>query len=96
MVIDLIYEFDFEKTWKNVRVMHKEGYFTSASDLHTHPFYEINLILDGNFNILDLVRAKKYVAGASVTVNMRFIENDLGNAQLLVSLRQALLKGDKK
>ncbi len=48
----MIYEFDFEKTWKNVRVMHKEGYFTSASDFHTHPFYEINLILDGNFNIL--------------------------------------------
>ena len=65
-------------------------------DVFGDGYVECDVNFDGNFNILDLVRAKKYVAGASVTVNMRFIENDLGNAQLLVSLRQALLKGDKK
>jgi len=43
-----------------------------------------------------LVRAKKYVLGIPVTVNLRFIENDLGDAQLLATLRQELLKGDNR
>ena len=44
---------------EQVRVERKEAYFTSATYFHTHRYYEINLILNGNFRILLGDRAEK-------------------------------------
>lgn len=46
------YEHGFKDTWNDVLVKSKEGYYTSVSDFHEHEFYEVNLILSGNVNIL--------------------------------------------
>lgn len=46
------YEHGFGETWKDICVNAKEGYYTSVSDFHEHEFYEVNLILSGNVNIL--------------------------------------------
>lgn len=47
-----LYNYDFGKAWKTLHVERREGYSTSVTDFHEHPFYEINLILSGNFKIL--------------------------------------------
>ena len=65
-------------------------------DVFGEDYVEFDVNVDGCFNIRDLVRAKKYVVGMPVTVNLRFIDNDLGDAQLLATLRQELLKGDNR
>lgn len=65
-------------------------------DVFGEDYVEFDVNVDGCFNICDLVRAKKYVGGMPVTVNLRFIENDLGDAQILAILRQELLKGDNR
>lgn len=65
-------------------------------DVFGEAYVEHDINSDGCFDIRDLVRAKKYIAGMPVTVNLRFIENDLGDAQILATLRQELLKGDNR
>ena len=65
-------------------------------DVFGEDYIEFDVNVDGCFNICDLVRAKKYIVGVPVTVNLRFIENNLGNAQILAILRQELLKGDNR
>ena len=65
-------------------------------DVFGEDYVEFDVNVDGFFNICDLVCAKKYVVGMPVTVNLRFIENDLGNAQILAILIQELLKGDNR
>ncbi len=47
-----LYDYGFGTTWKTVHVDRREGYSTSVTDFHDHPFYEINLILSGNVKIL--------------------------------------------
>lgn len=51
-MINKAYEHGFGEEWKDFRISCKEGYSTSVSDFHEHEFYEINLILSGNVNIL--------------------------------------------
>lgn len=65
-------------------------------DVFGEDYVEFDVNVDGCFNIRDLVRAKKYIAGMTVTVNLRFVENDLGDAQILTILRQELLKGENR
>lgn len=47
-----LYDHGYGYSWKNLLVLHKEGYYTSVADFHEHEFYEVNLILSGNFKIL--------------------------------------------
>ncbi len=51
-MINKAYEYGFGEEWKDFRVNCREGYSTSVSDFHEHEFYEVNLILSGNVNIL--------------------------------------------
>ena len=46
------YDYGFGTAWKTLHVERREGYSTSVTDFHEHQFYEINLILSGNFKIL--------------------------------------------
>lgn len=46
------FDHGFGTVWKDVYVHRREGYYTSVSDFHRHEFYELNLILSGNVNIL--------------------------------------------
>jgi AraC-like DNA-binding protein len=46
------YEHGYGDTWKDTYISRKEAYSSSVSDFHEHEFYEINLILSGNVNIL--------------------------------------------
>lgn len=52
------YDYGFGKVWNEVYVNYREGYSTSVIDYHKHSFYEINLILSGNVNILLSDRAE--------------------------------------
>jgi len=47
-----IYNYGKKYDWDKVLVYRREGYTTSVTDYHEHSFYEINLILSGNFKIL--------------------------------------------
>lgn len=47
-----LYDYGYGTAWQNALVQHREGYYTSVADFHEHDFYEINLILSGNVNIL--------------------------------------------
>ena len=47
-----LYDYGFGTLWTERLVYRKEGRSTSVADLHEHDFYEINLILSGNFRIL--------------------------------------------
>lgn len=46
------YDRGFGEQWEDLLVFRREGYTTSVADYHSHPFYEINLILSGNVRIL--------------------------------------------
>ncbi len=47
-----LYDYNFGTVWNTFHVEQREGYYTSVTDYHKHDFYEINLILSGNVNIL--------------------------------------------
>ncbi len=47
-----MYEQGFRTEWNDFHIYKNEGYYTSMADFHTHEYYEINLILSGNFKIL--------------------------------------------
>lgn len=46
------YDYGFGTVWDTVYVNRREGYSTSVTGYHRHEFYELNLILSGNVNIL--------------------------------------------
>ena len=46
------YNYNYGTEWKTLHVERRDGYSTSVTGFHEHPFYEINLILSGNFKIL--------------------------------------------
>jgi AraC-like DNA-binding protein len=47
-----VFDLSFKKDWDRINVIKKEGFYTSVSDFHKHEFYELNLILSGNVNII--------------------------------------------
>lgn len=49
---NILYDQGFGTNWKDYYVYEREAYSTSVADLHEHDFYEINVILSGNVNIL--------------------------------------------
>lgn len=51
-MINKAFEHGFGEEWKDFLISYREGYSTSVSDFHEHEFYEVNLILSGNVNIL--------------------------------------------
>ena len=46
------FDHGFGEQWRHAHVFSRQGYHTSVADFHKHDFYEINLILSGNVNIL--------------------------------------------
>ena len=51
-MINKAYENGYGTEWKDFRIKYREGYSTSVTDFHEHEFFEVNLILSGNVNIL--------------------------------------------
>lgn len=49
---NILYDHGYGTDWKDYFVNCRAGYYTSVADFHEHDFYEINLILSGNVNIL--------------------------------------------
>lgn len=49
---NLLHNHDFGTAWKTIHIYRREGFYTSVTDYHEHPFYEINLILSGNVKII--------------------------------------------
>ena len=47
-----MYDHGYPENWSDVFVEWRQGYKTSVNSLHEHDFYEINLILSGNVQIL--------------------------------------------
>lgn len=45
--------------WTDIYVTQKDGYYTSVTDFHEHDFYEMNLILSGNFKVILSDRAEE-------------------------------------
>lgn len=66
---------------------------TDIPDAFGNEYAEFDINADGYFDIRDLVRAKKYMAGMPTLVNLNFVNDNLSDAELLVTMRQALLKG---
>lgn len=46
------YEHGYGTEWQDFRIKYREAYSTSVTDFHEHEFFEVNLILSGNVNIL--------------------------------------------
>jgi AraC-like DNA-binding protein len=46
------YDREYPADWKDVLVKYRESYYSPVADFHEHTYYEINLILSGNVNIL--------------------------------------------
>ena len=46
------YDNGYGVDWTEVCVYDHEGYGTSVSDYHEHPFYEVNLVLSGEIKVL--------------------------------------------
>ena len=46
------YDREYPTDWKDVLVKYRESYYSPVADFHEHTYYEINLILSGNVNIL--------------------------------------------
>ena len=46
------YDREYPTQWQNVFVKFREGYRSPVADFHEHDYYEINLILSGNVNVL--------------------------------------------
>jgi len=51
-MINKAYEHGYGTEWHDFRVKYREAYSTSVTDFHEHEFFEVNLILSGNVNIL--------------------------------------------
>lgn len=67
------------------------------TDVFGNDYVHFDFNMDSKLDILDLIRAKKYMGGIPVTVNMKFVQKDLSDAEILVSLKQELLKdGDMR
>ena len=66
----------------------------SVPDVFGNTYVEFDINADGTFDIRDLVRLKKHSAGIPVTVNLNLVNSENGEAELLVSMRKELLKGD--
>lgn len=64
-------------------------------DVFGNEYVEYDINVDGYFDVCDLVRVKKYISGMPVIVNLNFTENSLSDAELLVLIRQELLKGGR-
>ena len=47
-----LFNHGYGSEWTDLYIEQREGYYTSVSDFHQHPFYELNLILSGNVKIL--------------------------------------------
>ena len=47
-----LYDYGYGTRWTERFVYSKAAHFTSVVDFHEHDFYEINLILSGNYRIL--------------------------------------------
>ena len=65
-----------------------------VADVFGEKYVEFDVNVDGCFNIRDLVRIKKYVGGNPVIVNRNSFDNSLSDAEILVTMSKALLKGD--
>ena len=52
IVKNKLYDHGYGIKWDSVYVEQRERYHSSVADFHEHDFYEINLILSGNVNIL--------------------------------------------
>lgn len=46
------FDHGFGAAWQHAHVFARQGYHTSVADFHKHDFYEINLIVSGNVNVL--------------------------------------------
>lgn len=46
------YDHGYGARWHDLLIQRREGYYTSVTGFHDHPFYEVNLILSGNVKIL--------------------------------------------
>lgn len=51
-MISKAYEHGYGIDWQDFHVRYREAYHTSVTDFHVHDFFEVNLILSGNVNIL--------------------------------------------
>lgn len=51
-MINKAYEHGYGIEWQDFCVRYREAYHTSVTDFHVHDFFEVNLILSGNVNIL--------------------------------------------
>ena len=51
-MINKAYEHGYGTEWQDFRIKCRESYSTSVTDFHEHEFFEVNLILSGNVNIL--------------------------------------------
>jgi len=51
-MVSRAYEHGYGTKWQDFRIKYKESYSTSVTDFHEHEFFEVNLILSGNVNIL--------------------------------------------
>lgn len=51
-MVNKAYEHGYGTEWQDFRLKHRESYSTSVTDFHEHEFFEVNLILSGNVNIL--------------------------------------------
>ena len=67
---------------------------TDVPDVFGNEYVKYDINADGYFNLCDLVRAKKYLVGASVMVYLASEDKSTNNAELLVLIKQELLKGD--
>lgn len=63
-------------------------------DVFGNTYVEFDINADGTFDIRDLVRLKKHSVGIPVMVNLNFANSENGEAELLVSMRKEILKGD--
>lgn len=66
---------------------------TDIPDAFGNDFVEFDVNADGSFNVCDLVRIKKYIAGVPTVVNLKHINNYTSDAEILIVMRQELLKG---
>ena len=46
------YDREYPNQWQDVLVKFREGYRSPVADFHEHDYYELNLILSGNVNVL--------------------------------------------
>ena len=51
-MINKAYEHGYGTEWQDFRIKYRESYTTSVTDFHEHEFFEVNLIVSGNVNIL--------------------------------------------